>query len=187
LGYRYMIYEPLVMMNPIRPADPGKPWLATKWEWNADYTQLTLTIRDGVKWSDGQPMTADDVAFTFQLMKDNDSINGNAIPFKDITASGSTVTVTFGASQFVNQTKVLTSIIVPKHVWSTVGDPSKYVDKDPVGTGPYAIKSFTPQTVTLDVRDSYWQPLPQIAELQYTSYQDNNAETQALANGEAEW
>src|SRR5690348_5703598 len=58
LGYRYMIYEPLVMMNPIRPADPGKPWLATKWEWNADYTQLTLTIRDGVKWSDGQPMTA---------------------------------------------------------------------------------------------------------------------------------
>ena len=36
LGYRCMIYEPLVMTNPVKPADPGKPWLATKWTWSND-------------------------------------------------------------------------------------------------------------------------------------------------------
>lgn len=187
LGFRAMIYEPLAMENPIRPADPAKPWLATKWTWNADYTKLDLTIRDGVKWSDGQPMTADDVVFTLQLLKDNASINGNAIPFDSITANGNDVTVTFTSSQFVNQSKVLSQIIVPKHIWASAGDPSKFVDKNPVGTGPYTVKSFTPQTVTLDVRDSYWQQLPAVAELQYTSYSGNDTETQALANGEAEW
>ncbi len=54
LGYRFMIYEPLVMMNQVRPADPGKAWLATKWTWSNNYQALALTIRDGVKWSDGQ-------------------------------------------------------------------------------------------------------------------------------------
>ena len=187
LGYRAMIYEPLVMMNPIRPADPGKPWLATKWEWSNNYQQLVLTIRDNVKWSDGQPMTADDVAYTFQLMKDHDALNGNAIPFDTISANGNQVTLTFKASQFVNQTKVLTAIVVPKHIWSTMKDPTTDVDANPVGTGPYTVKSFTPQTITLDVRNSYWQQLPKIAELQYTSYNDNDSETTALANGEAQW
>jgi peptide/nickel transport system substrate-binding protein len=187
LGYRYMIYEPLVMMNPIRPADAGKPWLATKWDWSNNFQKLVLTVHDGVKWSDGQPMTADDVAYTFQLMKDHDALNGNAIPFDTIASSGNQVTLTFKSSQFVNQTKVLTSIIVPKHIWSTMKDPTTDVDANPVGTGPYTVKSFTPQTVTLDVRDSYWQALPKIAELQYTSYNDNDSETTALANGEAEW
>ena len=37
LGYRFMIYEPLVMTNQVRPADPGKPWLATKWTWSNNY------------------------------------------------------------------------------------------------------------------------------------------------------
>src|SRR4051812_19835751 len=56
LGYRRVIYEPLVMTNAVKPTDAGKPWLATKWDWSSDYKKLTLTIRDGVKWSDGQPM-----------------------------------------------------------------------------------------------------------------------------------
>ena len=51
LGYRYMIFEPLVMLNQVRPADPGVPWLATKWTWSDNYSTLDLTIRDGVTWS----------------------------------------------------------------------------------------------------------------------------------------
>jgi len=187
LGYRWMIYEPLVMMNPIDPAKPGKPWLATDWEWSTDYKTLTLTIRDGVTWSDGQDMTADDVAYTFQLIKDNPAINGNAIPYDTVEASGSTVTVTFDAPQFVNQAKVLTTHVVPEHQWSTFSDPSTDTVKDPIGTGPYKLKSFTPQTTTLEVRDSYWQDLPVVTELRYTSYNDNNAQTTALVNGECEW
>jgi peptide/nickel transport system substrate-binding protein len=187
LGYRAMIFEPLVMLNPIDPAKAGKPWLATEWKWSADYKTLTLTIRDGVKWSDGQAFTPDDVVFTMQLVKDKPALNGNAIPYDSITASGNKVTATFKAPQFVNQAKILNQIIVPKHQWSTFADPTTDTVKNPIGTGPYTLKSFTPQTTTLVVRDTYWQPLPQVKELRYTSYNDNNAQTTALVNGDCEW
>ncbi|MFF0343909.1 ABC transporter substrate-binding protein [Kribbella sp. NPDC004875] len=187
LGYRWMIFEPLVMINGIKPTDPGKPWLATEWKWDANFTKLSLTIRDGVKFSDGQPMTADDVAYSFQLRKDNDGLNQDAIPYGTITASGNKVDLTFARSQFTNQNKILTVFVVPKHQWSTIKDPSQDTLKNPIGTGPYTVKSFTPQTTTLTLRDSYWQDLPKVKELRYTSYNDNNAQTTALANGSSEW
>jgi peptide/nickel transport system substrate-binding protein len=187
LGYRWMIYEPLVMVNGIKPAEKGKPWLATEWAWSDNFTKLSLTIRDGVKFSDGSPMTADDVAYSFQLRKDNEGLNTDAIPYGTITASGNKVDLTFTKSQFTNQNKVLTVFVVPKAQWSTFADPTKDVVKNPIGTGPYKLKSFTPQTTTLEVRDSYWQDLPKIKELRYTSYNDNNAQTTALSNGSSEW
>src|SRR3954467_14492141 len=65
LGYRAMIYEPLGMTNQARPADPGQPWLATKWDWSENFTKLVLTVRDGVTFSDNTPMTPEDVAYSF--------------------------------------------------------------------------------------------------------------------------
>jgi peptide/nickel transport system substrate-binding protein len=187
LGYRWMIYEPLVMVNGIKPAEKGKPWLATEWAWADNFTKLSLTIRDGVKFSDGSPMTADDVAYSFQLRKDHEGLNSDAIPYGTIAASGNKVDLTFTKSQFTNQNKVLTVFVLPKAQWSTFKDPSLDTVKNPIGTGPYKLKSFTPQTTTLEVRDSYWQDLPKVKELRYTSYNDNNAQTTALANGSSEW
>jgi peptide/nickel transport system substrate-binding protein len=78
--------------------------------------------------------------------------------------------------------------IVPKHIWSSIAKPDTDVNKTPVGSGPYTLKSFTPQTTILTVRTSgYWQDLPQVKELRYTSYTDNNAQTTALSTGAAEW
>ncbi|HEV2782335.1 MAG TPA: ABC transporter substrate-binding protein [Actinophytocola sp.] len=187
LGYRRVIYEPLVMTNVVRPTDPGKPWLATKWEWSGDYRTLTLTVRDNVTWSDGQPMTAADVAYTFELLKKTPALNVDAIPYGDIRHSGNQVTLTFPKPQFVNQVKILTTFVVPQHQWSKMADPATDLVKQPVGTGPYTLKSFTPQTVTVSLRDRYWQELPKVKEIRYTSYTDNNAQTTALANGTAEW
>jgi len=187
LGYRWMIFEPLVMINGIKPTEPGKPWLATEWKWDANFTKLSFTIRDGVKWSDGTPMTAEDVAYTFQLRQKNEGLNSDAIPYKTVTQTGNKVDLTFARSQFVNQNKILTVFVIQKAQWSTIKDPSQDTLKNPVGTGPYKIKSFTPQTTTLELRDSYWQDLPKVKELRYTSYNDNNAQTTALANGASEW
>jgi len=187
LGYRWMIYEPLVMLNGIKPQEAGKPWLATEWKWADNFTKLSFTVRDGVKWSDGQPMTAEDVAYSFQLRKDNEGLNSDAIPYGSITQTQNKVDLTFTRSQFVNQSKLLTVFVVPKHQWSTFKDPNLDTVKDPIGTGPYKLKSFTPQTTTLELRDSYWQEQPLVKELRYTSYNDNNAQTTALANGAAEW
>ncbi|MFF1822065.1 ABC transporter substrate-binding protein [Kribbella sp. NPDC058245] len=187
LGYRWMIFEPLVMINGIKPSEPGKPWLATEWKWDANFTKLSFTIRDGVKWSDGTPMTAADVAYTFQLRKDHEALNTDAIPYGTITQTGNKVDLTFTRSQFTNQNKVLTVFVAQKAQWSAIKDPTQDTLKTPVGTGPYKIKSFTPQTTTLELRDSYWQDLPKVKELRYTSYNDNNAQTTALANGASEW
>ncbi|MFI5491604.1 ABC transporter substrate-binding protein [Actinoplanes sp. NPDC051859] len=189
LGYRWMIYEPLLMWNPVKPAEPSKPWLATGAEWTSDYKKVTITVRDNATWSDGQKVTGADVAFTFQLAKDNEAINTAATPYEAISANGNTVTVTFTRSMFVYKDKWLgQSPIVPKHIWEKVADPSKDANKNPVGSGPYTLKSFTPQTTTVSVRtEGYWQALPQVKELRYTSYTDNNAQTTALADGSNEW
>lgn len=187
LGYRSMIYEPLVMTNGIAPEEEGKPWLAEEWSWNEDFTELVLTVREGPTWSDGEAFDAEDVAFTFQLLKDHAGLNAGAIPFEEITQDGNQVTVTFGSSQFVNQVKIYQTYIVPQHIWSEVDNPETFENQEPVGTGPYTLKTFTPQTITLTRRDEYWQDLPQVEELRYTGYNDNNAATTALANGELEW
>ena len=188
LGYRFMIYEPLVMTNAIAPDKPGTPWLATKWDWANNYKQLTLTIRDGVKWSDGQDLTGADVAYTFNLIKKTTALNFNALTIGSATASGNTVTMTFPTSQFVNQSKILSQFVVPQHQWSAIANPATDPVKNPIGSGPYTLKSFTPQTITLAERTSgYWQKLPQPKELRYTSYTDNDSQTTALANGSCEW
>jgi peptide/nickel transport system substrate-binding protein len=187
LGYRRVIYEPLVMTNEVKPTEPGKPWLANKWEWSTDYRTLTLTIRDGVTWSDGQPMSAKDVAYTVGLLKKTPALNIDAIPYGDISQSGNQVTLTFPKPQFVNQVKILRMVVVPEHLWSKMSDPATDPVKNPVGTGPYTLKTFTPQTTTMVLRDKYWQDLPKVKEIRYTSYTDNNAQTTALANGSAEW
>ncbi|MEE1942867.1 ABC transporter substrate-binding protein [Streptomyces sp. TRM 70361] len=187
LGYRYMIYEPLAMVNIVRPAEEPKPWLASEWTWADNYKKLTLTVQDGPTWSDGKKLTAEDVEFTFNLLKDNSALNISGVPYGGVTRKGNTVELTFPESQFVNQSKILTTFVVPKHVWSKVENPETWPNKEPVGTGPYTLKTFTPQTVTLTARDSYWKDAPEVKELRYTSYNDNNAQTTALANGDCEW
>ncbi|MQS06838.1 ABC transporter substrate-binding protein [Streptomyces alkaliphilus] len=187
LGYRSMIYEPLAMPNVIQPDQEPAPWLASAHEWSDNFHTLELTVVDGPEWSDGEGFGPEDVAFTFELIRDTPAFNGYSIPFEDITVDGDTVTVTFGASQFTNRNRILETLIVPEHIWSELDSPETFDNREPVGTGPYVIKSFTPQTITLARRDSYWKGLPEVEELRYTSYNDNNAQTTALANGETEW
>ncbi|HEY5222288.1 MAG TPA: ABC transporter substrate-binding protein [Microbacteriaceae bacterium] len=187
LGYAWVIYEPLSQWNPTQPAKPAKPWLAKSWKWNSDFTQVEITARSGAKWSDGKPFTANDIAFTLKLIKDNPALNGNAIPYKDISVSGDTVTATFNASQLLNQTKVLGTFIVPEHIWSKISDPTKDTNKNPVGTGPYTLKTWSQQVVTLVRNTSYWGGTPPVPELRYTSYTDNNAQLTALLSGAAQW
>ncbi|MFI5754060.1 ABC transporter substrate-binding protein [Streptomyces sp. NPDC051569] len=187
LGYRFMIYEPLVMTNPVRPSEKGKPWLASAWNWEANFTKVTFTIDSKAKWSDGKPLTAEDAAYTFGLLKKFPALNGNGIAYDGIEAQGDKVVLTFKESQFVNQNKIANTFVVPKHIWETVKDPATWPNRTPVGSGPYQLKTFTPQTTTLTATPSYWKGKTQVKELRYTSYNDNSAQTTALASGKSEW
>src|SRR3954471_1545797 len=62
------IYEPLVHVDVVGNSKET-PMLATGYQWSADSKSIVFTIRQGVKWSDGKDLTADDVAYTFDIMK----------------------------------------------------------------------------------------------------------------------
>ncbi|MEU8702142.1 ABC transporter substrate-binding protein [Streptomyces sp. NPDC048680] len=187
LGYRYMIYEPLAMTSQIRPADKADPWLATSWKWDLNFTKVTFTLDDKAKWADGKPLTAQDVAFTFNLLKKHPALNGNGIAFGGIEVQGKKVVLTFDDSQYVNQNKIIQQFIVPKHIWEGVKDPETWPNRTPVGSGPYKLKTFTPQTTTLTATPTYWKGATKVKELRYSTYNDNSAATTALAGGKLEW
>lgn len=187
LGYRYMIYEPLAMTNQIKPADKAEPWLATDWKWEDNFTKVTFSLDAKAKWADGKPLTADDVAYTFNLLKTHSALNWNGIPFDGVTVEGKTVVLTFKSSQYVNQNKIIQTFIVPKHIWEKVDNPETWPNRTPVGSGPYKLKTFTPQTTTLTATPAYWKGATKVKELRYSAYNDNSAATTALASGKLEW
>lgn len=186
LGYDRMIYEPLAIVNSVGKNETT-PWLASKIEWNSDYTQLTVTPRTGVKWSDGKPFTADDIVFTFNLIKNTPALDLGGLKLTDVKKVGGNVVMNFGESKFVKQGDVLQTPIVPQHQFASISDPTKDAVKDAVGTGPYTIKSFSSQGVVLTARKDYWGGTVPVAQLNYLEYNDNTGLLRALQSGEADW
>ncbi|MEZ0446663.1 ABC transporter substrate-binding protein [Cellulomonas sp. ICMP 17802] len=187
LGYAFAVYESLMQVNELKPTDPPTPWLAESVEWNPDSTQAVITARDGVKWSDGTDFTADDIAYSIQLRKDHKELNTDfPDQYGDITVDGNKVTVNFLSGQYVNQAKLYKLLIVPKHLWEGQ-DPVTWTDDDMIGTGPFKLKTFTPQSVTLEPSADYWGTKPLVGTLRYDTFNDNAGLTTALTTGEAQW
>ena len=166
LNIEGLFYEPLLMFNNLK-ANTAYPWLATDFAWNADGTQITFTIRDGVKFSDGSPLTADDVAYTFQVMKDTPATNRNGLPIDNAKVDGTNkVTVTFTAPQFQNLYNIAgQTFVVKKAAYSASPDPSKFADPKPVGTGPYTLANFTAQGLQFKANPNYWGGKPTVPEV----------------------
>jgi peptide/nickel transport system substrate-binding protein len=187
-----VVYEPLVFVNALK-SGATTPWLASKYEWSADNKTLTFTIRSGVKWTDGQAMTADDVVYTFQLMKEHPALDLGAVwsVLTGVTKQGSDqVVMTFANPAVPYFYYIADQVgIVPQHIWSKIsGDPGTYVDSNPVGTGPYTVNPCTPQNITYVRNPSYWQPgLPKIAKVLYPAYTSNDPANLDLATGKAQW
>jgi peptide/nickel transport system substrate-binding protein len=186
LGYDRMIYEPLAIVNPVGKNETT-PWLASKVTWNSDYTQLTVTPRSGVKWSDGKAFTADDVIFTYNLIKTTPALDLGGLKLTDIKKDSGDVVMSFGESKFVKQGDVLQVPIVPEHIWKSISDPTKDPAKDGVGTGPYTIQTFSSQGVVLKALTNYWGGTVPVATLKYLEYNDNTGLLRALQTGETDW
>ena len=188
-AYRMVMFEPLALLNPTGDL-ATTPWLAEKVEWNEDYTQLTVTPRSGVTWSDGKKFSADDIVFTFDLFKSGKLTDAGGLNVTDVTADGDNVVLTFGSSKYTAQARVLHTPIVPKHIWQDIADPNT----DPlteeglaVGTGPYVLDNWSTESVTLQANPEYWGGELAVPTLNYVSYGDNAALTTALATGDADW
>lgn len=189
-GSQGLIYETLLFFN--RMNSDVKPWLASSYAFSADAKTLTFHLRTAVKWSDGQAFTADDVVFTLQMLKQYPTadINGLWQYLLNVQASdSSTVVVTLKSAY----TPVLWYLagqtwIVSKHGYASAGDPTKFSDNSPVGTGPFVLKSFTPQLIDLKKNPTYWQPgKPVVDEIHYPSFNSNTSAELLLQRGDVDW
>jgi peptide/nickel transport system substrate-binding protein len=195
------VYEPL---EPVNILQNGKttPWLATGNQWSNGYKTLTFTIRNGVKWSDGKPFSANDVVYTFNAMKGDAKLDLNALwkadggPLTNVALKGSNqVVMTFDAPAqeyffFVSDF----TPIVPQHIWSTLNQSKldSYTDKQPIGTGPYLVSNCAPQNIKYLRNPNYWQstsghPVPQINEVDYPAFLSNTPANLLLSQGGAQW
>ncbi len=179
------------------------PWLATGSTWNTDFTTLTFTIRSGVKWSDGQPFSANDVVYTFNALKADAALDLNALweaerrsAHEASTLQGTDqVVFTFsGPAQTYFYYVADQTPIVPQHIWSSE-DQTKldaFADTTPVGTGPYLMSTCSQNNIKYLRNPNYWQstpghPVPQIAEVDYPAFLSNDPANLQLAQGQAQW
>src|SRR5690242_1152271 len=162
LGATSLLYEPLLQTNAIKPGQYYN-WLATAYTWSNAGKTITFTIRPGVKWSNGTPMTAADVAFTFGMLKKYPDVNTTGLAIQSVSSSGNQVTINFPSPQYANLQNIAgQTYIVPQSIWSKVGDPGKYTDPTPVGTGPYTVGQFSAQGITLKANPAYWGGKPAV-------------------------
>ncbi len=187
MGATGLIYEPLIQFDLASPTI-SYPWLATSYSWGDGGKQITFTIRSGVKWNDGKPLTPADVAFTFNLIKKNAAINLGGLKLSGVSTSGNTVTLTFPTSQYTNLEEIAGTAILPQAIWSKAGNPATYTDASPVGTGPYMLSNFTPQGFTLKKNPYYWQPSKvRVTSVYFPVYTSNTGATNALFSGQITW
>jgi peptide/nickel transport system substrate-binding protein len=184
------VYEPLVFVNSLQSAKTT-PWLASSFAYSNGNKTLTFTIRKGVKWSDGKPMTAADVAFSFNLLKKFKALDINAVwsVLSSVTQQGDQVVMTFKAPA-VNYFYYIADqvAIVPQHIWASIADPVKYPDTKPVGTGAFTMSACTGQNITYKANPNYYIPgVPKLKQVNYPAFTSNDTANTYLANGQAQW
>ncbi len=207
------VLEGLYYYNVLK--DEMIPWLATSYEYNSDYTAVTVNLREGVKWSDGEKFSVDDVIYTISMLQANGK--GKADLFwaddmaRDIKAlvrlSDNSLRIelthpdprwffTFFAIRFASQA----IHIVPKHIYETVDpnamgtftalDPSK--PNWPVGTGAFRVTELKPERIILDRRDDWWgaqvgmRPLPEMKRVIFIPFTTHEQAAQLVANNEVD-
>jgi peptide/nickel transport system substrate-binding protein len=145
------IYEPLFWEN----SYTGRyvPKLAVAYHYNAAHTAIIFSLRRNVRWSDGQPFTAQDVAYTFNLILSHPAldINGISAIVRSVSVDNPyEVTVNLKAPQSADFYEIACNTpIVPMHIWEHIKNPVTYTDPHPVTTGPFLVGSFSPSVFTL--------------------------------------
>ena len=178
--------EPLFIWNILNPREAPFKVLATGYSWSNGGRTLTLTIRSGVKWNDGKPFTASDVAFTFNMIRTHPGLatDGTPVPTSATAPSPTTAVLTFSAPEYANLFLIGQTYIVPEHIWSKV-NPVTFADPNPVGTGPFMLDQFSPQGFTLKQNPYYWDKSAiHVPEISYPSYGQNFNIVNPLATGQ---
>jgi peptide/nickel transport system substrate-binding protein len=171
------------------------PRLATSWEFSQDNRTLTFHLRDDARWSDGVPVTAEDVRFTFTVQKDK-RVGSSGLEFKDFISDVEVVdphTVRFHYTRVYPYQLMDANDghIVPAHAWGKVPfDKWRNTDFEPimVTAGPFRLAGHTPnQTLILDRDPGYWgKPRPYLDRLIFRVIPEMSSQLNQLMAGEVD-
>jgi len=163
--------------------------LASTWTISPNHLSYTFTIREGIKWADGQPFTADDVLFTFHVLQDLEYQQPGADSWRQLgvgPAGAGRVIFTLRAPS-ASFPLALRIGIIAKHLFNGMSPPqiaaSRFSGVGAIGTGPFKVSAISPLAVTL-VRNSFAEPQPYLDHLIFRTYSSNPAtDPQAAIDG----
>jgi peptide/nickel transport system substrate-binding protein len=192
LTYDYMISWSMEDMSP-------QPGLAEKWTTSEDGLTWTFDIRTGVEWSDGQPLTAADIAYTYNRVLTGDVEGGTwasyLVGVKKVTAPDAThVVLKLDKPNAV--LPLLPIPIVPQHIWKDVDEKKvKTYAAEPkngepvVGSGPFRLVEGTANgsTYRFEANPDYWKGAPHVDEVVFKVYKSMDPAIQALKKGEVDF
>ncbi len=158
------------------------PWLAESFTSSDDQRTYTFELRDDVRWSDGEALTAEDVVFTFEYYAAQEFLSPPVLvqPPQGIAGvratAARTVEVTLEHPLVTFLVQVAGALpIVPQHVWSSIEDPGAAIDLDVlVGSGPYRLESYGGDggTMLYTARDDYFLGAPFVERIEMNAIED---------------
>lgn len=158
------------------PLEYDKDWnivklAAESWEVEEDGTFMRFKLREGLKWQDGAPLTADDVTFTYKLMVNPSTPTAYAADFLNIAEYKQTGPLSFEVrydAPYARSAITWMHPILPKHILEGQNIASTPFARNPVGAGPFKLKSWeTGSRVVLEANDLYFKGRPYIDEVVY--------------------
>jgi len=162
--------------------------LAEKWETSDDKLTWKFHFRKDVKWSDGEPVTAKDAAFTFNKMLDDEvarTANGSYVAQWESVEATDDQTLVIKTKVPQATMEALDIPIVPEHIWSKLADIGAEATYPMVGSGPYYITEFKEAQFTkMKANKNYWRGAPKIDELHFIYYRNADAAVTALQSGQ---
>lgn len=181
------LYDSLLQVNP--QTGDLIPALAESWLVSDDAKTFVFVLREDVKWHDGAPLTAEDVAFTLESLSDADIRIRPAAdfgPIEKITANDArTVSVTFREPYCAALTYLGMIPILPKHLLEQK-TPANLANEDLIGSGPLILENWTDEKITFTRNPNYWNGAPQIVNWTLQFFADENAASDAVQNKRAD-
>lgn len=193
-----LIFERLADLQPGRPTiDEAAytPGLASRWE-RLDSLTWRFTLRDGARWQDGRPVTAQDVQYSFDVFADS-VIDANArsslvANISSVNASDSNAVLIHFTHPYSEQLYDATYHvrIVPRHIWESVGPREKWSEDTTlsrlVGSGPYRLESWQRGQSLVLRADSTDQPMPDARRLIWRFTEDADAAANLILSHEGD-
>ena len=184
-----VIYEPLYWYNFAKQSDatPGARRRASRGTRPGPSSPSSSGPASSGTTASRSPRS--DVAFTFNLVSKTPALNPSGLAATAKATADDTAVLTFKSKSLMQEPAVLANqAIVPEHIWKDIKDPTTDLNENPVGTGPFKLKSFTPQSYVLTKNDQYWEAgKPTIKEVRYLPVQSADAASAALVAGKVDW